>query len=176
MTLCNKRKNKLMTDLTNKEYREAFVASHISNGIALQIRKMRGNLTQGEFGKLTNMKQEQLSRLENPDNEMLTVKTLLKLAAARDVALMVRFVPFGDLVKWDLNLSSESLKITSFNQDHYFGEEEKEETILLATNKDKGIVPTKASNNVIILKDYKCTKTTSSALEKTIPNTMAMGI
>jgi hypothetical protein len=175
-SLYNKKKDKLINDLKDKEYREAFVASHISNGIALQIRSMRGELTQGKFGNLAHMKQEQISRLENPDNEMLSVKTLLKLAAARDVALVVRFIPFGDLVKWDLNLSSESLEVPSFSQDPYLLGKEGKEAILSDANQYVGITPTKASDNVIILKDHKFAKASSSNFGKIRPRAIAVGI
>lgn len=147
MTLYNKKKDKLMANITDKEYRESFVASHISNGIALQIRTMRGKLTQGEFGILTDMKQEQISRLENPDNEMFTVKTLLRLAAARDVALMVRFVPFGDLIKWDLNLSTKSLEVPSFKHDPYFKEISGDTATIADNDKYSGLSLQAASND-----------------------------
>ncbi len=99
----------LLSKLKDKEYRTAYVESHINNGIAFQIRTLRGDLTQEELGKRAGMKQEAICRLENPNYGSFTLKTLKQIASAFDVGLIVRFVPFSDLVKWDLNLSSESL-------------------------------------------------------------------
>ena len=44
-----------------------------------------------------------ISRYENPDYGKYSISTLLELAAAFDVALAVRFVPFSELVEWDLS-------------------------------------------------------------------------
>lgn len=124
-------KEELLNNLKNEEYRKAFVESHINNGIAFQIRTMRNNrnLNQEALGNLAGMKQEAICRLENPNYGSFTLKTLKEIAAAFDVALIVRFVPFSDLVKWDLNLSEELLDVSSFNKDTYFtegvGEDEK---------------------------------------------------
>ncbi len=66
------------------------------------------------------MKQEQISRLEDPNYSKFTLTTLKKLASAFDVGLMVRFVPISDLAKWELELTSESLEAVSFDDDVYF--------------------------------------------------------
>ena len=112
-------KEELLENLKDKEYRKAFVDAHINNGISFQIRSMRGDLTQGQVGELAGMKQEQISRLENPNYGRFTLNTLKEIAAAFDVALTVRFVPFSDLVKWDINLSSESLNVPRYDEDSY---------------------------------------------------------
>lgn len=115
-------KEELLKYLKDKEYRDAFVSSHIDNGIPFQIKTMRDNrkMTQEELGELAEMKQAAISRLENPNYGSFTLKTLKGIASAFDVALIVRFIPFSDLVKWDLDLSSETLNVLSFNEDPYF--------------------------------------------------------
>ena len=117
-------KKELYLQLQNKKYRQAFVESHINNGIPFQIRTMRNNrnLKQEDLGRLAGMKQETICRLENPNYCRFTLKTLKKIADAIDVALIVRFVPFSELVRWDLNLSADSLGVPSFDQDNYFKE------------------------------------------------------
>ena len=114
-------KDELLEDLKDKEYRNAFVSSHINNGIPFQIRTMRNNrnLKQEDLGKLAGMRQEAICRIENPNYSSFTLKTLKAIAAAFDVALMVRFVPFSELVKWDLKLSAHSLEVPSFDQDNF---------------------------------------------------------
>jgi len=44
------------------------------------------------------IKQQALSRLENPYYGKITLSTLKKIAAACDVALIVEFVPFSQLI------------------------------------------------------------------------------
>jgi len=119
------RKEKLISKLKDKEYRDAFVSALITTGIPFQIKALREQRTwaQKELGKLADMAQESISRLEDPNYGTLNLNTLKRLAAAFDVGLMVRFVPFSDLVEWDINLSNESLEVTSFNEEVYFKEQ-----------------------------------------------------
>tara|TARA_B100000315_G_C14449151_1_gene528265 strand:+ start:142 stop:705 length:564 start_codon:yes stop_codon:yes gene_type:complete len=131
MTTYKRRKEKLIDELKDKEYREVFVEEHINVGIPFQIKTIRDERgwSQTELGKNVHeiMKQEQISRLEDPNYASFTLSTLKKLASAFDVGLVVRFVPISDLVKWELGLTSESLKAISFDDDAYF-EDKPEET------------------------------------------------
>lgn len=117
-----KRKNKLISKLKNKEYRDAFLAELITTGIPFQIKALREqrNLTQKQLGDQADMAQETISRFEDPNYGKLNLKTLERLASAFDVGLVVRFVPFSELVSWEINLSPESLGVLSFEQESYF--------------------------------------------------------
>ena len=84
------------------------------------VNKIKGVETQEELAFHANMKQERISTLENPNYASYLLRILKQLAAAFDVALIVRFVPFGELAEWKLNLSSKSLEVPSFNNDRYF--------------------------------------------------------
>jgi len=46
------------------------------------------------------MNQNAISRLESPDYGKPTLTTLKRLAAAMDIGLAVRFVPFSELMDW----------------------------------------------------------------------------
>ncbi len=89
--------------ILDKRSREALVDSHVRNGIAFQIRAMRRerNWTQEDLAKQADMKPTQITRVENPVYGSHTVTTLRRIASAFDVALVVRFVPFSELLKWD---------------------------------------------------------------------------
>lgn len=130
--ITDKRKKKLIEELKNKEYRDAFASEHIDTGIPFQIKTIREQRrwSQKELGENVHeaMKQELISRLEDPDYSKFTLATLKRLASAFDVGLIVRFVPISDLVEWELGLTSESLKAVSFDQDSYF-EDKPEENI-----------------------------------------------
>ncbi len=118
------RKERLFEDLKDEEYRHSSVAAHITNRIAFQIRALREqrNWNQERLAKKAGMKQERISVLENPNHSSVSVETLKRLAKAFDVALMVGFVSFGDLAKWELSLSLKSLEVPSFDEDPYFKE------------------------------------------------------
>lgn len=130
MNTINKRKQMLIESLKNKEYRDEYVSAGIDVGIAFQIKALREqqqpkSWTQTDLATRANMHQERIHELEDPSHSP-TIRTLKKLAAAFDVGLIVRFVPFSDLVKWDINLSAKSLEIPSFEQEDYFKETEEE--------------------------------------------------
>ena len=127
-----KRKQQLLEELKDKESRDAYMSSGIDVGVAFQIRALREQRewNQTQLAEEAGMHQERISSLENPSHSP-TLSTLKKLASAFDVALIVRFIPISELVKYELDLSSEyhlmklpsnSAGVLSYNKDPYFGE------------------------------------------------------
>jgi transcriptional regulator with XRE-family HTH domain len=109
-----------------KEVRDRFVESHLSKGIAFQIKatRERRGWNQRDLAEHASMKQSAISRLESPDYGNLNIKTLRCIASAFDVGLIVRFVPFSELGDWvsgtprtNPGLSSNSLAIPSFEEE-----------------------------------------------------------
>src|SRR5215204_4920633 len=94
------RRQQIAASLQDKEYRDAFVAEHIDSGLAFQIRATRESRgwSQQELAQRAGMAQETISRLENPDYGKYTLTTLKRLAATFDMALVVRFAPFSELL------------------------------------------------------------------------------
>jgi transcriptional regulator with XRE-family HTH domain len=82
--------------------RQRFVESHLSKTIAHQIRLMRESAgwTQQQLADAIGTNQNGVYRLESPNYGRPTLTTLKRVAAALDVALVVRFVPFSELVDW----------------------------------------------------------------------------
>ena len=126
------RREKLKAKLKDKNYRDAFVSEHIDTGIPFQIRAIRKQRkwTQKDLAYHAGMLQERISVAENPNYSRFNIKTLKKIASAFDVALIVRFVPIGELVDWELKLSSEALEAVKFDEDPYFKQSSREESIL----------------------------------------------
>src|SRR5438046_8135249 len=89
------KKSLLKRLLRGRKARSKFVASQISNGIAFQIRALRNRnrLSQPKLAELVGTTQNQIYRLEKPATAKPTISTLKKVAAAFDVALVVRFQP-----------------------------------------------------------------------------------
>ena len=85
-----------------KRARERFVESHLTNGIAYQIRATREALgwSQETLAETAAMNQNAIYRMESPTYGRSTITTLKRVAAAMDVALVVRFVPFSELIDW----------------------------------------------------------------------------
>jgi transcriptional regulator with XRE-family HTH domain len=103
--------SKLFKRLKDKKYRDRFVAGEVKRHIPFQLRALRTarNLTQVQLGAEAEMPQTVISRIENGSASELSIKTLLKLAAALDVALVVRFEPIDRLIDWVDNLSPETV-------------------------------------------------------------------
>lgn len=168
MTLYDRRRNKLINALKNKEYRDAYVEESIRVNIPFQIKTLRNQRKwkQEDLEKHSGIKQSRISLLEDPNYPGFSMATLKKLASGFDVGLVVRFVPFSDLVKWELNLSSESLGAIGFNKDPYFKGKEKQEISKSDTNQHE-VVPLRAAGKVIDITHRL--KTDSSIPENKMP-------
>ncbi len=103
----------------DKARRDHFVATVIRQGLAIQIRETRlsRGWTQEELARRIGTSQETISQLEDPNYGRYTLKTLRRLAAAFDVALTCRFVPFSELSDWVTTMSPESLAVPDFDHD-----------------------------------------------------------
>ena len=87
----------LATELRDPEIRQHTVESQIRIGVPFQLRAMREKRgwTQETLAEKLGTTQNTVSRLENPRTSKPTITTLLRVASAFDVGLLVRFVPFG---------------------------------------------------------------------------------
>lgn len=109
--------NKLLSKLKkSREYRAGYVAAQTDVLIPFQIRALRKQygLEQKDLAELTGMKQPTISRLEKAGTRA-NIETLMRIADGLDVALIVKFVPFSELVRWSDNFSPDSFTVPSFN-------------------------------------------------------------
>jgi transcriptional regulator with XRE-family HTH domain len=102
------------------EAREKFVESQINNGIAFQIRALRNRKgwSQPKLATEIGTTQNQIYRLENPDKTRPNVSSLKKIAKVFDVALIVQFVTFSQLINWAAGISPATLAPNSFDQEN----------------------------------------------------------
>lgn len=106
--------------LRDKAHRAIFVETQIEALIPFQIRAMRSQRgwTQKQLAERAEMKQGRISVLESPNYEgAVNVKTLVKLAAALDVGLIVRFAPFSEVADWSSRLSKENHEVPSYEEE-----------------------------------------------------------
>lgn len=118
MITLDERKEFLET-IKDEEYRREFAGENPGVALAFQINLMREarGWTQEELARLCGKAQETISRLEDPNYGRYTLKTLKQLAQAFDVALLVRFVSFGELAEWTVNLDSKRLTPPSYGEE-----------------------------------------------------------
>lgn len=110
---------KQLAKLKRKPYRDAYVEEHVKTSLPFQIRALREQRgwSQSDLGEKTGMRQNAISRLEKPDYGSLSVNTLIRLASAFDVALLIKFVPFRKLLDEFSDLSTEALEVSSFDDE-----------------------------------------------------------
>ena len=112
----------LLTKFKNKEYRQAFVDANIGDTISSQIfaLRKRERLSQTQLAEACGMAQARISVLENPGYASFSISTLKRLAAAFDVALVVKFVAFSELLSSLDQLSPETVNVPSFDEEEVF--------------------------------------------------------
>jgi transcriptional regulator with XRE-family HTH domain len=129
-TSLNSRLNLIQRLRRNRATRARFVESNISKALAFQIRSLREKegWSQQSLADKIDSNQNAVYRAENPSYGKQTITTLKKIAAAFDVALVVRFVPFSELVDWvsgtpriNAGLSTNALAIPSFEVEEESG-------------------------------------------------------
>jgi transcriptional regulator with XRE-family HTH domain len=98
----------LSTSFDDRDFRASYVSHHLRNFLADQIHALRGGRSQKAFGEVIGKPQSVVSRLENEDYGRVTLQTLLDIAAALDVALLVRYVDFPTFVRATADFSEEA--------------------------------------------------------------------
>ena len=106
----------LLEKLTDKTYRDAFIAEEIEVGIPMQIREMREcrGWKQGELAEKIGTKQPRIPVMEKPGYGNFSLNTLKKLASVFDVALIVSFVPYSEMIDFSESLGLRRLRIPGF--------------------------------------------------------------
>src|SRR5882724_9205964 len=94
----------------NRDTREAYVRSKVSTSVASQIRavRRRQDLKQADVAELSDMKQSRISAMERPGTRW-NIETLVRLVAAFKFGLVVKIVPFSEMLDWE----------NEFNQDTF---------------------------------------------------------
>src|ERR1700686_2064467 len=93
--------------LKDKRYREEYATAMLKRMIPYQtraIRKKRG-WSQTQLAEAAQVTQGVISRAEDPDYGNLTLTTIGRIAAGYDLAAIIRFVPFSELVRYSENTS-----------------------------------------------------------------------
>jgi transcriptional regulator with XRE-family HTH domain len=106
-------------DMRDKDYRHGLVSAQIDIDLPFQIRALRKqrHLTQPEFAGLAEMRQPRISKMEQPGEAHFTLETLRRLARALDVALIVRFAPFSELLRRSEEFNPDTFSVLGFEEE-----------------------------------------------------------
>lgn len=93
----------------NKRYRDSYVSATNRRFLAQQIRALRGDMSQEDFGKLIGKPQSVVSRLENPNYGKLTQHTIHEVAAKLERAVITRIVDFPTFLRFTEDMSENAM-------------------------------------------------------------------
>jgi hypothetical protein len=66
------------------------------------------------------MKQSRISAMETPGKVNFNLDTLVRMAATLNVGMMVKFIPFSEMVGWENDYSQEIFDVTQLTHDGDF--------------------------------------------------------
>lgn len=95
-------KDELIQMLRNdKAFRDTFVLEFVRNNIPIQLKALRKerDWTQDDLGREANKPRNVITRLENPNSHVPNLATLYEIAVGCKAALLVKIVPFSELLK-----------------------------------------------------------------------------
>jgi hypothetical protein len=111
------RSARLAAKMGDKPYRHSYVASHTRQFLARQMRELRGEQSQSEFGTTIDRQQTVVSRMEDPNYGKWTLQTLFDVAEKLDVALFVRFVDFPTFLRLTEDISDRGARPEPYRQE-----------------------------------------------------------
>jgi len=112
--------SKLLSDI---DARTAYIRAKLGTLVPAQIRAVRLKSDmprQLDLAKEAQLHQSRISMFETPGAANVTLETLSRLAAAFKVGLVVKFVPFSDMLQWENEFSQDTFNPTKIDNDQAF--------------------------------------------------------
>jgi transcriptional regulator with XRE-family HTH domain len=116
--------------------RSSYIRAKINVLIPAQLRALRlkRSWTQDELAREADMKQSRVSAIERPGAVNFNMETLIRLAAAHKVGLVVKFVPFSELLRWENRFNQDSFDVVPIDKDMEFIAEKPARQLATATD------------------------------------------
>lgn len=112
--------NKLQRSL---DTRAAYIKAKLGVLVPSQIRALRLKFDmprQSDLAKAARMHQSRISMFETPGAANITLETIAKLAAALKVGVVVEFVPYSRMLRWENEYSQDRFDVVRIDEDFEF--------------------------------------------------------
>jgi len=107
----------LASSFADREFRASYFAQHLRMFLADQIRGLRGDMSQAEFGRVLNKPQSVVSRIEDEEYGRVSLQTLIDVAQSLDIGLIIKFVDFPTFLRETADMSDEAIVPRSYTDD-----------------------------------------------------------
>lgn len=108
--------SRLAKSLGKPGFRHGYMARQLKAFLAQQIRELRGDRSQTEFGNIIGKPQSVVSRLEKQADRQISVQTLIDIAERLDIAVIIRFVDFPTFFRLTDDQSDAALAPARYDQ------------------------------------------------------------
>ncbi len=128
----SERSKRIFRLLTSLDSRTSYIRAKLSILVPSQIRALRLKSDmprQLDLAHAAEMHQSRISMFETPGAANLTLETLSRLAAAFKVGVIVKFVPFSEMLRWENQYSQDTFDVTKLSADIDFLNPEQEPRI-----------------------------------------------
>lgn len=104
----------------------SYIGSKLAVLVSAQIRALRLKSDdppmphQRDLAREANLQQSRISMFETPGAANMTLKTLAKIAAGLRVGVIVKFVPFSDMLQWENLFAPDHFNVVRLSQDEAF--------------------------------------------------------
>ncbi len=123
----NDRSSRISRLLHSQKSRASYIKSKLAVLIPAQIRCLRLRTSspplpyQRDLAREADMHQSRISMFETPGAANFTIDTLAKIAAALKVGVIVQFVSFSEMLRWENSFSPDNFDVQPrLEEDHAF--------------------------------------------------------
>jgi transcriptional regulator with XRE-family HTH domain len=122
----SERSNRISKLLKNQDSRVSYIKSKLAVLVPAQIRALRLKSTdpampfQRDLARESDMQQSRISMFETPGVANMTLETIAKIAAGLRVGVIIKFVPFNQMLRWENSFSPDSFNVTRLAEDREF--------------------------------------------------------
>jgi transcriptional regulator with XRE-family HTH domain len=123
----SERSKRICRLLNNQESRASYIKAKLGVLVPSQIRALRMKSQnpplprQRDLANETGLHQSRISMFETPGAANMTIETLANVAAGLRVGLIVKFVPFSEMLRWENAYSQDAFDVNPrLEQDEAF--------------------------------------------------------